>query len=134
MLAVAVTWSVLISVYYLVPARDYTERNASIRVIVGGVLLVVVLVWQIRRGVSAAVPELRAIVALGAVIALFLALFATTYLSLSHRGTLWGTAWAQQHPSSLPTWANQLRCHQVVQRTHSTVDCLPCEAVGECLQ
>ncbi|WP_231914402.1 potassium channel family protein [Rhodococcus sp. LB1] len=69
--------------YYLVPARDYTERNAFIRVAIGGVLLVCVLVWQIRRIVRAPVPELRAIEALVAVISLFLVLFATTYLSLS---------------------------------------------------
>ncbi|MFC0452154.1 hypothetical protein [Rhodococcus jostii] len=62
---------------------DYTERNAFIRVTIGGVLLLCVLVWQIRRIIRAAVPELRAIEALVAVISLHLVLFATTYLSLS---------------------------------------------------
>jgi len=82
-LTIAVSWVLLFGVYYLVPARDYTERNAFIRVVIGGVLLVCVLVWQIRRIIRAAVPELRAIEALVAVISLFLVLFATTYLSLS---------------------------------------------------
>ncbi|QSE87039.1 two pore domain potassium channel family protein (plasmid) [Rhodococcus koreensis] len=82
-LAVAVTWVLLFGVYYLVPARDYTERNAFIRVSIGGLLLACVLAWQIRRIVRAPVPELRAIEALVAVISLFLVLFATTYLSLS---------------------------------------------------
>jgi hypothetical protein len=84
-LAVALTWVLLIGVYYLVPARDYLEEgDAVVRVVVGGVLLVGVLVWQIRRILRAPLPELRAVEALGAVIALFLVLFATTYLALPH--------------------------------------------------
>ncbi|CAG7579882.1 potassium channel family protein [Rhodococcus opacus] len=83
-LAVAATWALLGAVYYLVPARNYLEEGAGARVVVGGALFAGVLVWQIRRILRAPLPQLRAIEALGAIIALFLLLFATTYLALSH--------------------------------------------------
>ena len=40
--------------------------------------------WQIGRIDSAELPELRAVEALGIVIALFLVLFSSIYLALSH--------------------------------------------------
>ncbi|MCE5288305.1 MAG: potassium channel family protein [Nocardiaceae bacterium] len=83
-LAVAATWMLLGGIYFLVPAKDYLEGGAAIRLATGGALFIGVLVWQIRRIVHAPLPELRAIEALGAVIALFLILFATTYLAMSH--------------------------------------------------
>lgn len=82
-LAIAVAWTLLGAIYYLVPAKDYLEGGAAIRLVTGCALFVGVLVWQIRRIVHAQLPELRAIEALGAVIALFLVLFSTTYLALS---------------------------------------------------
>ncbi|MGW4336682.1 potassium channel family protein [Rhodococcus koreensis] len=83
-LAVVATWALLGAVYYLVPARNYLEEGAVARVVIGTVLFAGVLVWQIRRILRAPLPELRAIEALGAVIALFLIVFASTYLALSH--------------------------------------------------
>ncbi|MFD9669100.1 potassium channel family protein [Rhodococcus sp. NPDC059968] len=83
-LAVAVTWTLLGGIYYLVPARNYLEGDAAVRLVLGGALLCGVLVWHIRRILRAPLPELRAIEALGAVTALFLLLFATIYLGLSH--------------------------------------------------
>ena len=43
-----------------------------------------VFAWQIRRDLGGRLPELRAIEALGIVIALFLVLFSGIYLAMSH--------------------------------------------------
>ena len=47
-------------------------------------LIGAVFAWQIRRIAFAELPELRAVEALGVVIALFLVLFSAIYLALSH--------------------------------------------------
>ena len=47
-------------------------------------LIGAVFAWQIRRIALAELPELRAVEALGVVIALFLVLFSAIYLALSH--------------------------------------------------
>jgi hypothetical protein len=48
------------------------------------VLVIVVIVWQVRRIFQADYPELRAIEALGVILAVFLVLFSGLYLSMSH--------------------------------------------------
>jgi hypothetical protein len=47
-------------------------------------LVAAVLVWQIRRISTAELPELRAVEALGIIIAVFLVGFSIIYLSMSH--------------------------------------------------
>jgi voltage-gated potassium channel len=83
-LAVAMAWIVLVGVYYVVPIGARSGVSAFVRLGIGVVLLGVVLAWQTGRIVRAALPELQAVQALGVVIPLFLVVFATIYLSMSH--------------------------------------------------
>jgi hypothetical protein len=81
-------WVALIAVYYLAPAGLVPARHhgadAFLRLGFGTALFAAILAWQARRIVSAELPELRAVEALGVVIPLFLVLFATFYLSMSN--------------------------------------------------
>ncbi len=81
---VALCWIVLIGLYYSVPAGRDTATNAFPRLAVSLMLFAAVLAWQTSRIVDAELPELRAVQALGAIIPLFLVVFSTIYLSLSH--------------------------------------------------
>lgn len=83
-LAVAMAWIVLVGVYYVVPIGARSGVSAFVRLGIGVVLLGAVLAWQTGRIVRAALPELQAVQALGVVIPLFLVVFATIYLSMSH--------------------------------------------------
>jgi voltage-gated potassium channel len=83
-LAIALAWIVLVGVYYVEPVGAHSGVSAFVRLGIGIVLVGVVLAWQAGRIVRAALPELQAAQALGAVIPLFLVVFATIYLSLSH--------------------------------------------------
>jgi voltage-gated potassium channel len=82
-------WVVLCAVYYLVPAGvlpapHHRGVDAFVHLGVAAALFAAILVGQTRRIVTAELPELRAIEAVGVVIPLFLVLFAAFYLSLSN--------------------------------------------------
>jgi voltage-gated potassium channel len=82
-------WTVLIAVYYLVPAgvvpsRRHFGLDAFLHLGIAIALFVMVLAGQARRIVAAELPELRAVEALGVIIPLFLVIFAASYLSLSN--------------------------------------------------
>jgi voltage-gated potassium channel len=74
---------VLVALYYLLPLDDDWRLSSGMRAIVGLALFVAVLIWQIRKVVSATHPEIRAIEALAVTLPLFLLLFATTYFLMS---------------------------------------------------
>ena len=84
----AVTWVVLVSVYYLVPAgvvpASHSGGGSFLRLGAGIALFAAILAGQARQVVRAELPELRAVEALGVVIPLFLVAFAAGYLSLSN--------------------------------------------------
>jgi hypothetical protein len=84
----ALAWIVLGAVYYLVPAGLVPARHTGVgtlwRLGVGIALFVAILARQARRIVGAELPELRAVEALGVIVALFLVVFATVYLSMSN--------------------------------------------------
>ena len=84
----AVTWVVLVSVYYLVPVgvvpASHSGGGSFLRLGAGIALFAAILAGQARRVVRAELPELRAVEALGVVIPLFLVAFAAGYLSLSN--------------------------------------------------
>jgi len=83
-LAVTVAWILLVGAYYVVPIGARSGASVFVRLGTGVVLLGVVLAWQTGRIVRAALPELQAAQALGVVLPLFLVVFATIYLSMSH--------------------------------------------------
>jgi hypothetical protein len=82
-IAVILAWILLFGVYYLVPFDDLTSRESLIRLLIGIAAFIVVLALQLHRIKRAAIPELRAIQALGVTIPLFLVIFAVVYLSMS---------------------------------------------------
>ena len=80
----AVLWSCLFAVYYAIPAETDGAANAFPRLAVGLLLFAAILAWQNSRIGRVELPELRAAGTLGSAIPLFLTVFATIYLSLSH--------------------------------------------------
>lgn len=72
----------MLALYYLLPARRGSIGDDSLRLAVGQIVVIVFLVWQTTRVVKADLPELRAAQTLGALIPLFLVVFASIYLSL----------------------------------------------------
>jgi len=82
--AVALAWAVIVGGYYLAPVGHVSGVRAFLRLGADAALFAVILAWQARRIVRAELPELRAVEALGVVLPLFLVVFATIYLSISH--------------------------------------------------
>jgi len=80
----SLTCVVIIGVFYVLPVSRLTSSREVFRIGADVAAFAAVLSWQIRRISAARLPELRAVEALGAVIALFLVAFSATYLSMSH--------------------------------------------------
>ena len=75
--------AVLATVYYLLPF-DRSSAPASVTWLVIGLLLLIVLIaYQVRRIIRAPFPNLRAIEALAVSLSLLLVLFAGTYVDLA---------------------------------------------------
>ena len=85
---VVLAWVFLIGAFYVLPIGHESGLRALVRLGVDIGLVGAVFAWQIRRISVAALPELRAIEALGIVIALFLVLFSGIYLAMSHESPL----------------------------------------------
>ncbi len=85
--AMAVTWALLLGIYYVIPFTDRASGGPLVRLVLGLAAFVAVILWQLRRVLDADVPGLRAVRALGAIIPLFLLVFAAVYLSLSEAST-----------------------------------------------
>jgi len=88
LVVVTLTWVALIAgYYYLVPAGKASSISDFVRLGAGLLVVVLILVVQARRVVRAELPALRAVEALALIIPIFLLLFSTSYLSLSHTST-----------------------------------------------
>jgi hypothetical protein len=83
-LTIIVCWILLIGAYYVLPIGHESGPRTIVRLGLDIALVGAVFAWQIRRISLAALPELRAIEALGIVIAVFLVLFSGIYLAMSH--------------------------------------------------
>jgi hypothetical protein len=81
---VVVVWVVFIGGYFIYPVGDDSVAGTGVKLSIDIILLIVVIVWQVRRIFHAEYPELRAIEALGVILAVFLVLFSALYLSVSH--------------------------------------------------
>jgi hypothetical protein len=81
------TAAVLVTLYYVAPVDGAWRLSAWLRLIVGSVVFVVVVVWEILRIIRSEFPGIRAIEALAATVPLFLLLFASTYFLMSTFGT-----------------------------------------------
>ncbi len=81
---IVLSWVLILGAYFLLPIGHESGLRALLRLGADIALVGAVFAWQIGRINSAELPELRAVEALGIVIALFLVLFSSIYLALSH--------------------------------------------------
>lgn len=76
-------FAVVLGVYFVLPIGDGGAGGVTaVRLVVGVVLFVAVLGWQVRRIQRSAVPALQAIEALIIAIPTFLVVYASTYVSI----------------------------------------------------
>ncbi len=83
-LSVLLAWVVIFGAYFVNPIGLRTGTLAFTRLGADIALVAAVVAWQVRRIEAADLPELRAVEALGIIIALFLCVFSGLYLGLSH--------------------------------------------------
>jgi voltage-gated potassium channel len=81
---IALACVLIVGAFYLLPLDHLSADRSVLRLSVVVALVAAVFVWQIRRIAAAELPELRAVEALGIVIAVFLIGFSVIYLSMSH--------------------------------------------------
>ncbi len=81
---IALSWVLIVGAYFALPIGHESGLRALLRLGADVALIGAVFAWQIGRINSAELPELRAVEALGIVIALFLVLFSGIYLAMSH--------------------------------------------------
>jgi hypothetical protein len=74
----------MIAFYYLLPLEGHrADLGVVIRLLVGSILFVAVIAWQLGQIINADLPELRAVQSLASIIPLFLIIFAATYVTMS---------------------------------------------------
>jgi voltage-gated potassium channel len=81
---IVLCWVVIFGAFYALPIGHESDVRAFVRLGIDVVLIGAVFVWLIRRISMAELPELRAIEALGVVVALFLVAFSGIYVAMSH--------------------------------------------------
>jgi hypothetical protein len=75
----------LITFYYILPLdRPLTDVGVVTRLLVGSILFVAVMTWQLWQIINADLPELRAVQSLASMVPLFLIVFAATYVTQSN--------------------------------------------------
>jgi voltage-gated potassium channel len=80
---VALVWALILTAFYVLPFDHLSSARSVLRLSVVIALVAAVFLWQIRRITLAELPELRAVEALGIIIAVFLVGFSVIYLSMS---------------------------------------------------
>lgn len=78
-LRVAVSVAGLLALFYLVPMDTELDATPIVGLVIGLVVLVLLIWWQVRSILRSTVPGLRAIEALAVTIPLLLVSFASTY-------------------------------------------------------
>ncbi len=75
---------ILLVTYYELPPARLAAGAPLLRLAVSCLVFILILVWLVRRITQADLPELRAIEVLAIIVPLFLFLFASLYLTMSH--------------------------------------------------
>jgi voltage-gated potassium channel len=83
LLRASVTATVLVVLYYTVPATEAMDASTAVLLLAGLLVFAVVISWQIRAILVSRYPGLRAVEALAFAIPLFLLLFAMVYLKMA---------------------------------------------------
>jgi voltage-gated potassium channel len=78
-----VSIAVVLAVYYWLPFDHSSTGVAITLLVIELVLLITLIAWQVRLIVAHPYPGVRAVEALATTIALFLALFASTYFVMA---------------------------------------------------
>ena len=78
-LRTVVAATVLVVLYYVLPLDRPWDADTAVRLLVGLLVFVGLVVWQVRTIIGARYPALRAAEALGLILPLYLLLFASTY-------------------------------------------------------
>ncbi len=80
---VALTWLVLFGAYFAAPDRVPRGGATVVATVLGALVFLVSLGWQVRRILQAELPQLRAAEAAGTLTAVFVVLFASIYWVMS---------------------------------------------------
>jgi voltage-gated potassium channel len=76
-------FAVVLGVYYLLPVGDGgINVSTAVRLVLGVLLFVGILAWQIRQILRSAVPALQAVEALIVAIPTFIVVYASTYVGI----------------------------------------------------
>jgi len=75
-------WALTLAAYAALPLDE--DTRSGVRLGVALLLVAGLVVWEVWRVLGAGVPTLRAVQALGTIVAVFLATFASGYLAMSH--------------------------------------------------
>ncbi len=79
LLRIGASVAVLIALYYALPFTGTLDSRAAVGLLVGLLLFVVLVVWQVRSILSATYPGIRAVQTMATLVPLFLLLFAASY-------------------------------------------------------
>ena len=71
--------TVLVVLYYLLPLDRPLDTGTVVRLLIGLLIFIGLMVWQVRAIAGSRYPGLRAAEALGFIVPLYLLLFASTY-------------------------------------------------------
>jgi len=82
-LRVLVSIAIVLAVYYWLPLDHSSTGGAITILVIGLILLIALVIWQVRQIIAHPHPRLRAVEALATTATLFLALFASTYFVMA---------------------------------------------------
>jgi voltage-gated potassium channel len=83
LLRASLTATVLVVLYFTLPLTGSLDGSAAMLLVVGLLVFVAVVAWQIRAVLRSPYPGLRAVEAMAAAIPLFLLVFAAAYLRMA---------------------------------------------------
>jgi voltage-gated potassium channel len=87
LLRALLTATLLTALYYALPMDENWHLSAGVRLVVGLVVMVAVITWQIRTVLRSSYPGIRAVEALAVTVPFFLLFFASTYVLMSSNGS-----------------------------------------------
>jgi hypothetical protein len=70
---------ILVVLYYVLPLDEPFNAGVAVRLLIGVLVFAGMAAWQVRKIVGSRYPAVRAVEALGAILPLYLLLFASTY-------------------------------------------------------
>jgi voltage-gated potassium channel len=78
------TVALVVAIYFVMPMDRAMTAETLIALIIGGLVLVAIVAWQIRQIMRSEHPGVRAVEALAFIIPVYVLIFATTYFLMDH--------------------------------------------------